>query len=455
MTTIPQARARVPLPRIWPVRPSDLVAIVGANGLLIIGMWWRHGALRDLGSLSAQLTAAGQITALLGTYAALIQLVLMSRSPWLDQLFGMDRLANWHRWLGFSVVWLLTGHVVFTTVGWSLGDGSTLVGETLNLITTYPYILMAWVSALLFGLVAVTSVRAARTKLSYETWYFIHLYGYLAVALGFLHQVAVGTDFVSDPVATWYWAALYVIAAALIVVFRIGQPVLLSVRHRFRVAAVTPEGRGVVSVYLSGRNLDELPVRSGQYFLWWFLAGGGWWRAHPFSISAAPNGQYLRFTVKAAGDWTDAMQRLKPGTRVFAEGPYGAFTGARRTHERVLLIAGGIGIAPLRAMLEDLPAPAGALTLIYRATSWDDVVFRNELDALMRLRGAAVYYVIGRREELRGDPLGPENLARLAPDAADCDVFICGTPGMNDHVRRSLLALGVSRHQIHSERFDY
>lgn len=455
MTTVPQVRPRVPLPRVWPVRPAGLVAIVGANILLIVAMWVRHGALRDLGSLSAGLTAAGQITALLGTYAALIQLVLMSRSPWLDQLFGMDRLASWHRWLGFTVVWLLMGHVVFTTVGWALGDGSTAFGETWTLVTTYPYILMAWASALLFGLVAVTSIRAARAKLSYETWYFIHLYGYLAVALGFLHQVAVGTDFVSDPVATGYWVALYVIAAALVLLFRFGQPVLLSRRHRFRVAAVTPEAPGVVSVYVTGRGLDRLAVRSGQYFLWRFLAGGGWWRAHPFSISAAPNGQYLRFTVKAVGDWTDALQRLRPGTRVLAEGPYGAFTGARRTRERVLLIAGGIGIAPLRAMLEDLPAPAGALTLVYRAGSWDEVVFRDELDTLMRLRGAAVYYLIGHQAQLPGDPLGPENLARLAPDVADSDVFICGAPGMNDHVRRSLLAMGVSRRQIHSERFDY
>jgi predicted ferric reductase len=455
VTTVSRARPRVPFPRTWPVKTIDLLAIVGGNALLIVAMWVRHGALSDLGRFPAQMTALGQITALLGTYLALIQIVLMSRSPWLDQLFGMDRLANWHRWLGFAVAWLLIGHVVFSTVGWSMGDGSTIVGETLNLITGYPYILMAWVSAALFALVAITSVRAARRRLSYETWHFIHLYAYLAIALGFLHEVAVGTDFVSDPVATWYWLGLYVAAGLLMVTFRVGQPVALSLRHRLRVAAVTPEGPGVVSVYVSGRGLDQLAVRSGQYFLWRFLAGAGWWRAHPFSISAAPNGEYLRFTVKVAGDWTDAIQRLRPGTRVFAEGPYGAFTGARRTHQRVLLIAGGIGISPLRAMLEDLPAAAGDLTLIYRASSWDDVVFRDELDTLMRLRGATVYYLVGRRSELRGDPLGPHNLAQLVPDLLDRDVFICGTPGMNDHVRRSLGALGLRSDQIHAERFDY
>jgi predicted ferric reductase len=455
VTTLPQARRRVPLPRLWPLRASDLVAIAAVNGLLIVAMWIRHGALRDLGSLSAQLTAAGQITALLGTYVALIQIVLMSRSPWLDQLFGMDRLAIWHRWLGFACLWLLLGHTFFTTVGWALGDGSTIAGETWTLITGYPYILMAWAGLALFVLAAVTSMRAARRRLSYETWFFIHLYAYLGVALAFLHQLVVGTDFMSDPVATWYWIALYVVAGALILLFRIGQPVVLSLRHRLRVASVVSEGRGVVSVYVTGRSLDRLAVRAGQYFLWRFLAGGGWWRAHPFSISAAPNGEWLRFTVKATGDWTDRIQRLRPGTRVFAEGPYGAFTGARRRQQRVLLVAGGIGITPLRALLEELPAPPGGLTLIYRASSWDDVVFRAELDTLMRLRGAAVHYLIGRRTALRGDPLGPYNLRRLVPDAVERDVFVCGTAGLNDHVRRSLLALGVPGRQIHSERFSY
>jgi predicted ferric reductase len=455
VTTLQHVQPRVPFPRSWPVRPSDLGLIVGGNALLIVGMWIRHGGLNDLGSAAALFTAAGQLTALLGTYAAIVQIVLMSRSPWLDQLFGVDRLVFWHRWLGFGALWLILGHILFTTTGWALGDGSTFFGETWSLLTTYPWILAAWVGTGLFVLVAVSSIRAARARVSYETWFFIHLYAYLAIALAFLHEVVVGTDFADDPLAAWYWTALYAVAAALIVVFRVGQPLRLAWRHRLRVAAVTREGPGVVSVYVTGRDLDRLAVRAGQYFLWRFLAGGGWWRAHPFSISAAPNGEYLRFTVKAAGDWTDAIQRLRPGTRVFAEGPYGAFTGARRTQPRVVLIAGGIGISPLRALLEELPAAVGGLTLIYRASSWDDVVFRAELDTLMQLRGASVYYLIGRRSELHADPLGPANLARLVPDLPAQDVFICGSPGMTEQVRRSLSALGVPRRQVHSERFAY
>jgi len=457
MTELSSPRPRLAVPRIWPIQPRDLIATVAANALLIVGMWVRHGGLNDLGSLAAQVTAAGQLTALLGTYAALIQITLMSRSPFLDQLFGMDRLANWHRWLGFAVLWLLIGHTVFSTVGYSLGDGSSVVSEAWTLLTTYPYVLMATVSLGLFILVAATSIRAARRNLSYETWYFIHLYAYLAVALSFMHQLVIGTDFANDPIARLYWIGLYVVVIALIVVFRIGHPIALALRHRLRVANVVSEGSGIISIYITGRQLDRLPVRAGQFFLWRFLAGDGWWRAHPFSISAAPNGQFLRLTVKNAGDDTRLMRHLRPGTRVIAEGPYGAFTDLRRTRAKVLLIAGGIGVAPIRALLEALPAAPGAITLLYRAGSWDEAVFRDELDALARLRGATIHYLIGRRRtrDLPHDPLEIGGIRRLVPDVAERDVYICGPIGMIDTLRRRLRTMGVPAEQIHAERFAF
>lgn len=454
---VPRLQRAVPLPRSWSLRASDVAAFVLGNALLIGAMWVRHGGLAELGSVAGIFTAAGQLTALLGTYLVLVQLVLMSRSPWLDQLFGMDRLAAAHRWVGFGAVSLLIGHGILTTIGYSLGDGSTVVGEAWTLLTTYPYVLMATVGMGLFIAVAVSSVRAARRRLSYETWYGIHLYAYLAIALTFAHQLVVGTDFSSDPVARAYWILLYALAAASILAFRVGQPIVLSLRHRLRIANVVEEAPGVVSVYITGRDLDQLAVRAGQYFLWRFLARDGWWRAHPFSLSAAPNGRFLRLTIKELGDWSKELQRLQPGTRVFAEGPYGAMTGARRTRPRVLLIAGGIGITPLRALLEELPSAAGALTLIYRANRWEDVVFRAELDKLIHARGAIVHYFVGRRggRELPVDPLVAASLGRLVPDVRERDVFICGPVPMMDAVRRSLHALRVPSSQVHWERFAY
>jgi predicted ferric reductase len=455
MTDLATSSRRVPISGTRRLRPGDLLTIVVGNGLLIVGMWIRHGGLSGLTTPGTLLIAGGQLTALLGTYLALIGLVLMSRSPWLDRSFGMPRLAHWHRWVGFGCVWLLVAHTVLTTVGFALTTGSDALTETWALLTTYPYVLMATVGLVMLVAVGITSVRIARRRLTYETWYYIHLYAYLGMALGFAHQLVIGTDFLSDPLAEAYWVGLYLLTAVVIVVFRIGQPVRLFIRHRPRVAHVVAEGPGVVSVYITGRGLDRLAAQAGQFFVWRFLAGDGWWRAHPFSLSAAPNDRYLRLTVKASGDGTSVIQRLAPGTPVFIEGPYGAFTGDHRTQPRVLLIAGGIGITPLRALLEEMPAARGAITLIYRASRWEDVVFGDELEAFIKSRGARVHYLIGRRSDLRRDPLDAARLRRVVPDIVDREIYVCGPEGMIKTVRRSLHQLRVPTSRIHEERFAY
>jgi len=443
---------RFPLRRL---RSTDVVAIGVGNGVLIVGMWVRHGGLDQLSSFGGTLTAAGQVTALLGTYIALIGLVLVSRSPWLDRSFGLPRLAQWHRWIGFSCVWLLVAHTVLTTVGFALTTGSDAVTETWALLTAYPYVLMATVGLAMLIVVAVLSVRAARARLTYETWYYIHLYAYLGMALGFAHQLVLGTDFLSDPIADAYWVAMYVLTIAVIVVFRIGRPIQLFLRHQLRVSSLVVEGPGAVSVYVTGRHLDELGALPGQFFVWRFLAGDGWWKAHPFSLSAAPNARFLRFTVNGTGDGIEDVRRLVPGTRVFAEGPYGAFTGDDPTGRPILLIAGGIGVTPLRALLEGMPASRGAITLLYRASRKQDVVFVDELETLSKARGARLRFLIGRRVALRHDPLDARNLRSIVPDIAAREIYVCGPEGMIRTVRESLRRLRIPGSQIHEERFAY
>lgn len=452
----PIARPRPPqVPRVWRTQPSDLIAVVGFNAVLIVGMWVRHGGLQLLGPTSANFTALGELTALLGTYAALVQIVLMSRSPWLERRFGMDRLAHWHRWLGFSTVILICAHVVLTTVGYALGDGKSVAAETSTLLTTYPYVLMATVATVMLIVIAVTSVRMARRRLSYETWQFIHLYGYLAIALAFGHELAVGTDLSTDKVAQVYWVALYAVVILCVLAFRVGAPLRMSVRHRLRISNIVQEGPQVVSLYLTGRHLDQLRTRAGQYFTWRFLARDSWWRPHPFSLSAAPNGRFLRITVKNVGEGTGDVHRLTPGTRVALEGPYGVFTTLRRQHPRALLIAGGIGITPLRALLEELPGGKGVVTLLYRASSWEDVIFRTELEQIAKARQTNLHFLVGRRNshDLLDDPFSPRSLRHLVPDIGRRDVFICGPSLMMERVSTTLVRMGVPRSHIHYERF--
>ena len=448
---------RVPLPRTWSITGRDMVAILLGNAVFILAMWVRHGGLAQLATPGGAFIAVGQVSGLIGTYLALIQLLLMSRMPWLDQAFGIDRLAAAHRWIGFATVWLIAAHGFFITVGYAASEGSSFLGEAWTIFTTFDFVVLATIGFGLFVLVGVTSMRAVRRAMSYETWFVLHLLAYLAIAFGFLHQVLLGADFLHDPLARGYWSALYVLTFGLLLAYRVGAPIRLNLRHRFTVSQVVEEGPGVVSIYVTGRRLDRLALRSGQYFVWRFVDGPKWWSGHPFSISAAPNGAWIRTTVKALGDDTRRYQRLRVGTPVLLEGPYGVLTGVRRSRRKVTLIAGGIGVTPLRALLEALPGKPGELTLLYRARQPKHVIFRRELDALAARRGARIHYLVGRRGsiDMPGDPLDEDSIARLVPDISGHDVYVCGPIEMMDRLTTTLLDLGVPSGRIHAERFAY
>jgi len=215
------------------------------------------------------------------------------------------------------------------------------------------------------------------------------------------------------------------------------------------------EAPGVVSFHVGGRHLDRLAAEGGQFFHLRLLTREGWWRSHPFSLSAHPTRRHLRFTIKELGDHTSRLQRVRPGTRVLLEGPFGTFTAARRTRAKVTLIAGGIGITPLRAILERLTGRAGDLTLLYRAATANDVVFGDELRWFTEKRGVDVHLLIGTAiGDDQTDQLGVPALRSLVPDIDRHDVFVCGPPAFLDALGRRLRLVGVPRRHIHCERFD-
>jgi predicted ferric reductase len=289
----------------------------------------------------------------------------------------------------------------------------------------------------------------------YETWYYLHFYTYLAVALAFSHQFSTGAEFVSNLPARIAWADLYAVVGVAILWYRFVTPVRQAIRHRMHVEAVHVEAPGVVSVIIRGRHLDELNAASGQFFRWRFLTRELWWVSSPYSLSAPAQADRLRITVKALGDHSGALTDLRPGTRVFAEGPYGAMTAARRRRPKVLLIAGGVGITPLRALFQTLPAAPGQLTLLYRASDERDVVFRHELESLAAERGAKLRIIVGSRADLGGDPLSADALRTNIPDVAEHDVYVCGPSGMTAAATQALRTAGVPRRHIHHESFEF
>ncbi|MDC2956951.1 ferredoxin reductase family protein [Streptomyces gilvifuscus] len=442
MTTVqsPPAPPTAIRPRV--VARTGLYAVLAANAAVVAYFF------AQAGFASNALIVIGRLAGLYGALIMAFQLVLVARLPWLDRRIGMDRLTAWHRWTGFALLWTLLAHAVFISFGYADGAGVGPVTELVDLAETTEGVLRAIVALGILLVVGAVSARFARRRLAYETWHFVHLYTYVAVVLALTHQVAVGTTFTSSSAAKTYWYGVWTVALGAVALGRLVLPLWRNSRHRFRVSAVVPESDDVVSVHITGKDLDKLPAQAGQFFLWRFLTRDRWWQANPFSLSAAPDGRTLRLTAKAAGAGSAALRHVMVGTRVFAEGPYGAFTTLHRTRTESLLIAGGVGVTPIRAILEDIE---GHAVVVYRVASERDAVLYDELRDLALAKGAELHLVTGPPVP---DKLAPSELARLVPDIAERDVFLCGPPPMMNAVLRTLDDLGVPKRQVHFERFS-
>ncbi len=456
---------------IVPVRPTRIphwwrdavAALTWASLLIVVALWAADGQLQELRGWAGGLSSLGRLTGLVSADLLLIQVLLMARIPMVERVYGQDELARRHRLVGFTSFNLMIAHVVMIEVGYSLQAGTNLLVEFWDLVVDYPGMLLALAGTVLLVMVAVTSMKNARRKLRYESWHLLHLYAYLGVGLALPHQLWTGQEFLSHRYARVYWWSLWIAALGAILVWRIGVPVYRTLSHNLRVTAVVRESPQVVSIWMSGRNLQRLPVSAGQFFTWRFLSGPGWTRAHPYSLSAAPTGDTLRITVKDLGDGSRALAAVRPGTRVAIEGPYGRLHAGVRTRRKVTLLAGGIGVTPLRALLEELPQGPGDVTLIYRAHDEHDLIFRPELEQLCAERGAGLFFALGPRIPGRDSWLpeaaahlsDTEALRRLVPDVADQDVYLCGADRWMDAARAAVLAAGVPQAQIHEERFTW
>ncbi len=438
-------------------------AATWASVLVVTALWVAGGGLQDLGSWGPRLTSLGRLSALLASDLLLLQVLLMARIPVVERAYGQDELARKHRLVGFWSLNLLVAHIVAIIIGYAAQDRNNVFLEAWQLVVDYPGMLLAVAGTVLLVMVTVTSIRKARRKLRYESWHLLHLYAYLGVGLALPHQLWSGKEFMTSTVATVYWWSLWAAAAAAVVVWRLGVPLYRTLLHDLRVIDVVRETPDVVSVWMRGRHLDRLPVAAGQFLTWRFLTGPGWSRGHPYSLSAAPTGDTLRISVKDLGDDSHVLSNLRAGTRVVVEGPYGRLHGGVRTRRKVTLLGSGVGITPLRALLEDLPQGPGDVTLLYRASSAQDLVFRSEIDALAEANGARVFYIVGPRVSDRSSWLphtaghlsDVQALHELVPDIEEHDVYVCGASAWMDAARDAALAAGVPPAHIHLERFSW
>ena len=431
---------------------TDLASVFLGLGIgLTAAIYFETTTQTDWNSVYNIIISVSRISALLGSYLALVGLVLVARMPWIEKSVGHDRLVIWHRKLGPYSMYLVTFHVLFVILGYAGNDRVPMAIELWRMIFRYPWMLPAFVGFLFFAAAGITSYKKVRKNMSYETWWTIHLYTYLAIALAFMHQVLTGPMFIGHPLNKLYWELLYIYSALVLVMYRFVIPNVRSLRHGVKVEQIVHEGPGVYSIIMKGRFLNKLDAHGGQFFGWRFLTKGQWWISHPYSLSAAPTDKYLRVTVKDLGDQSGVIKDIKPGTRVFFEGPYGTFVASRASKGHVVLVGGGVGITPLRALLEEFDV-SKEIDVIFRASKAEDLVLRHELDELAKMRGARVHYLVGSRNE---HPMSAKYISALIPAFRDADVYVCGPTPLVEAVKEAAKTMGIPKNRFHDEAFEF
>lgn len=424
-----------------------------------VAVWLAAGGLSAFATVAGTLTAVGILCGLVATASVVLMLWLSARVPVIDRAIGQDHATALHARLGQLTFGGLVAHGLFLIAGYALADGQNPVAEFLDLWSFGDFTL-AVASIGLLAAVSASSVVAARRRLPFEAWHVIHLLSYGAVLASLPHQFSMGGLFASG-VAHGYWVVLWLATFGILLTYRIFTPLFASLEHRLVVTDVRHTG-DVATITLTGRRLDRLGASAGQYFHWRFLAPGLWWHQHPFSLSAAPTGDTLRISVRNLGAGSAALLDVLPGTPVAFEGPYGIFSDAARTADDVVAVGIGIGIAPVRSLLEGTDFAPGHATVILRAGRPEELYLLDEIEALCRAKGARLHTLVGHRgRDAAGRSLWvPEQyagvrLADLAPNLPDADVYVCGPDAAADLVVADAAAAGVPADRIHRERFAW
>jgi NAD(P)H-flavin reductase len=192
--------------------------------------------------------------------------------------------------------------------------------------------------------------------------------------------------------------------------------------------------------------------RPGQCaMLSWFGAG-----ECMISITSSPTrGPQLEFAVKSTGRVTGVLHEAEPGQKVGIRGPYGnGFPVEQWYGKRLLFVGGGIGLAPLRSVINyclDRRELFGAIDIVYGARSPGDLCFKDELFAAWPAApDARVHLTVDRGDDGWNGPVGfvPPFLAELAPSPEGTVAVTCGPPVMIKLVLGVLERLGFADDQI-------
>ncbi len=435
-----------------------IISAIGAAAWGCLFFFWGPpgwGALMNRGGPGARVVALGRLAGLLAEAGVLLQIFLIGRIPFIEQAFGHDKLNRWHQYNGFTLSAFLILHPLLIILGHAVWSQTGFWGQAWTLVTVWDGVWEAFIAWVIFATIIIASVRMfLHRRYRYETWYLIHLSVYAAIILVLEHQTNFG-DFAGNPAAKFAWQSITWGAFGLLVLFRFIRPLWNLNRFKFRIDRIVREAPDVHSIYITGRNLAAFRYRPGQFANLFFLQKGMLF-AHPFSFSLPPGGSEIRFTIRGAGDFTSRINKLEAETRVVIDGPLGVFTREIAQTDKFLLIAGGIGITPIRAMIEPLAAAGADVILLYANRTEHDIVFKEELLALQRRHPFKLYFFLEQHQSSH-EPgrIDGGHIKEYVSDYRERDIYFCGPAAMTEAIRHIVSGLGVAPARIHFEKFGY
>ena len=385
-----------------------------------------------------------------------LQFGLTARFRFVTAPWGEDVIYHLHRQISLLAVALVVAHPLILFA---------VRPELLVLLNSFTAPWRARFAALstysLIALVAMALWRG-RWKIRYETWHALHIaLAVTAVAAGLAHMVG-WSFYLEAPWKRALWIGLTLFWIGLLVYVRLVKPLFL-LRRPYRISTVRPERGDSIALAMAPDGHAGFRFEPGQ-FGWLTLWGSPFQiTGHPFSFSssaAAPDGR-VEMTIRNLGDFTSRIASVPQGQRVFLDGPYGAFTADHEFADMLVLIAGGVGITPMMSIIRTFAdnGDKRRVLLLYGSQSYDEITFREELEALAGRVHLKVVHVLQKPDDNWTGERGfidADVLRRyLPPSVAAHEYFICGPDVMMDAIERALGALDVPMARYHSERYSF
>jgi len=420
-------------------------ALLIAVYLLLILLPLTFALLSGTSPRSSLLYEIGKAAAIIAFTMLCLQVVLVSRCELLDAVFGIDAAAQFHKVTAICAVCLLIAHPIllaaasgrfdlFSADSWKVDIGKL----------TLAFLLLTVAFALTFAFFAV----------DYNIWRFLHKSAVLLVLLAFAHSFLIGSD-LNNLTMQVTWFALLAVAAS---VFIWRNAVAPWRRRRFTVTDVRPETHDTFTLTFEPEDGRSFPRDPGQFMFLKLKRPARRSEIHPFTISASPTRQYIvQATIKKSGNFTNTIDRTRPGDKGFIEGPFGKFSLVNFEVGQFLFIAGGVGITPLMSMLRYLKETGDTrpVTFLYANKTTDDIIFRKELETMPS--NVKVVHILSRPNDSWQGPRGridPQFLRQYAGDIlSSAHVFLCGPPPMMTALKNHLKNLAVPSNRVHFERF--